>query len=162
MVRVYTLLLLLVLSSASYAVRVEVCGIHFVDDCLAEAISKPRPKSVSEVLTYIKGKYKDENIEELNFKNNHIGQSGAVAILKYALELPHLRLLNLEINSIDYDTDSSEYLSFETLLLQLLQKEEFEEIRLGDNGIASTAWYSIISQKLVGAYANKIKWQLQD
>ena len=162
MVRVYTLLLLLVLSSASYAILVDMRGFNIIDDSLAEAISPPRPMSVSKALTFIKGKYKKENIEELNFKNNYIEQGGAKAILEYALELPHLRLLNLEINSIDYDTDSSEYLSFETLLLQLLQKKEFEEIRLGDNGIASTAWYSIISQKLVGAYANKIKWQLQD
>jgi len=162
MVRVYTLLLLLVLSSVSYAVIVDMRGFNIIDDSLAEAISPPRPMSVSKALTFIKGKYKKENIEELNFKNNYIEQGGAKAILEYALELPHLRLLNLEINRINYDTDSSEYLSFETLLLQLLQKEEFEEIRLGDNGIASTAWYSIISQKLVGAYANKIKWQLQD
>lgn len=136
--------------------KVKLRGEGIADDEIANAIRSPRPLSVSKAIAHIKEAYEEDNIEVLDFRNNHITSIGARQILEFALTLPHLKKLNFHTNRI-YDWRGQEgFDEFEKALLSLLDQPTFEMLDIRTNGIANLMWFKSISAKTDNAY--KIRW----
>ncbi|MGC8483866.1 MAG: hypothetical protein ACP5OE_09525 [Thermodesulfobium sp.] len=148
---------MVIFSCESYAEKVKLRGEGITDDEIANAIKSPRPLSVSKAINHVESKYKADEIEVLDFRNNNITSGGARKILEFAQTLPNLKKLSFNTNRI-YDWRGQEgFEDFEKALLALLDNPNFETLDIRTNAIANLSWYKYIAAKTENAY--KIKWK---
>lgn len=156
MLKILLFSICVIFTCEAFAEKVKLRGEGIADDEIANAIRSPRPLSVSRAIGHIKGVYKEDDIEVLDFRNNHITSGGARKILEFALTLPHLKKLSFNTNRI-YDWRGEEVFDeFEKALLNLIDKPTFEVLDIRTNEIANLMWYKSISAKTENAH--KIRW----
>ena len=154
-----SLAILALFTSTADAETVDYSDRGIADDAIAHAIRAPRPPSVTEAIAGVRQKYSLDSIEELNFAGNTICLGGAAQLIVFSKECPHLKRLSFASDRIYDSRDEGDYRTFENSLLDLLRRENFEEVDVRGNDIANSSWMAHMTTKLDEKSIRKITWR---
>ncbi len=107
----------------------------------------PKPPDVDSLIRYLNLEIEPKNIEKICIRSNNISIVGAQKIIKVLREkFIGLKYLDFSYNRLDkgWWGDSKD---FEEELLKLLEKENFEQINLQGNDLATINWHRKMIKK---------------
>jgi len=145
---------------------IEFQNYSITDDTITDAMSPPKPASVSDAIKWINEKIKNEGIDpaevkSLDLSHNNISLEGAAQILQYVTnELTGLVELNLSCNRIrDWQRGHDEYDEFEKALESVLQMPSLKKLDLRSNFLSNLDWYKYCLSKFPNDLMDKIYWK---